>query len=99
MWFYFLEPLLRLFIVLILNFSIESSIVIMTPYVWICDQSSTQTLLVDLISAELKSDTNVRLNISLRSVEDNSTVKFNLFTPIESNESGFHRVDFQVYYI
>lgn len=66
----------------------------MTPYVWTCDQSTTQTLLLDIVSPDHLTQTfslNVTLTSRSSSSESTSVVK-----TVSPNSNGFHRVDIKL---
>lgn len=66
----------------------------MTPYVWICEQFSSQSILIDFNSPNLLTQT-VNLKITLTSASD-SMQSVNLLKAVDSNTNGFNRVDFKL---
>lgn len=66
----------------------------MTPHVWICDQYTPQTLLIDLVEPSLRTQT-LKLNITLSS-SSSSDELVRISKTINPNANGFNRVDIEL---
>lgn len=66
----------------------------MTPYVWVCEQYTPQTLLIDIVSASHRPQI-LDLNLTLTS-RSNPTFSTNILKTISPNSNGFHRVDIEL---
>lgn len=66
----------------------------MTPYAWICEPDTPQTLLIDLVSPSLRSQT-VSLFLALTSTSG-SAETVNITQTITPQPNGFNRVDIKL---